>query len=138
MPAFSPEQLQFIGWLCVTGGGTLLAALVILRKLGFDISLPKRNGAPPAPAQPVLVATQPVPAQPVPAQVPGNGQIQNLSNKIDNLSGDHGRHGVILGKLADARVESKVLLKQVVDATTAQTTATTELTTLLRERLPER
>ncbi len=114
MPTFSPEQYQFIGWFVVTAGALVLATLVLLRKLGFDISLPKRNGI-----------------QAPPSQVPRNGELRDLTNKIDNLSGDHNRHAVILGKLADARVEQKTLAIQ-------QLQATHEQTALLRDRLPAR
>lgn len=44
MPEFTPEQYQFIGWVVVSGGGLLLIGVVALRKLGFDIGIPKRNG----------------------------------------------------------------------------------------------
>ncbi len=119
MPTFSPEQYQFIGWFFVTVGGAVLAGLMILRKLGFEMSLPKRNGT--ATAAPAAV----------PSQVSGNGQIQSLANNVANLSKDHERQGVILGKLADARVETKTLLRE-------QLEATKEQTALLRDRLPPR
>ncbi len=49
--------------------------------------------------------------------------------KLDVLAADHTRHGVILGKLADARVEHSTLLKQQLKATETQTE-------ILRDRLP--
>ena len=57
--------------------------------------------------------------------------MKDLVNNIGNLSKDHERHGVILGKLADSRVQTKTLLEQ-------QLKATQDQTALLRDRLPLR
>ncbi len=56
----------------------------------------------------------------------GSAEVATLAS----LKEDHQRQDVILGKLADARVEHSGLLKQQVKATETQTE-------LLRDRLPK-
>ena len=64
-------------------------------------------------------------------QGPSANACPTTAAKLEVLAADHVRQDNILGKLADARVETSTLLKQQVKATETQTE-------LLRDRLPPR
>jgi len=121
MPEFTPEQYQFIGWAVVTLGGILLAAVIILRKLGVELGF-KKNGAP-APA----------------SNKPGNGKdigtikANSFAIKRDTeklLDNDRER-AQTLKEIRDYSRDSVSFQKQVLDKTRRQTD---ELTKALRER----